>query len=129
MTKSYPKRFFTVSSVFLLIILFYSKGVYPAERSPEKKRSLDEQSMRSFFSIPFLSIVSVYRDFSGKAKPSLCNMHPSCSTYALDAVNKKGPFIGTLKTIDRLNRCGHDVGRYKSTWTERGVKYSDPVEN
>lgn len=128
LTKNAQLRRFFFSNLWIFI-LFISPVVGSAERPPAKKKSPDAQALESFFSIPFFSIVSVYRDFSGKAKPSLCNMHPSCSAYGVESVTKRGPFIGTLKTIDRLNRCGHDVERYPSTWTDRGVKYRDPVEN
>ena len=35
-------------------------------------------------------------------------MYPSCSEYALYAIDKHGALIGWIMTIDRLMRCGRD---------------------
>jgi len=34
-----------------------------------------------------------------------CTFSPSCSEYGMLAVKKKGPIIGILATLDRLQRC------------------------
>ena len=43
-----------------------------------------------------------------------CRFYPTCSQYALDAINKYGAITGTYYTVRRLSRChpwctgGHD---------------------
>ena len=37
-----------------------------------------------------------------------CNMIPSCSQYAVEAISKHGVLIGWIMTCDRLIRCGRD---------------------
>ena len=43
-----------------------------------------------------------------------CRFYPTCSQYALDAINKYGAITGTYYTVHRLSRChpwcagGHD---------------------
>jgi uncharacterized protein len=43
-----------------------------------------------------------------------CRFYPTCSQYALDAINKYGAFTGAYYTVRRLSRChpwcagGHD---------------------
>lgn len=37
--------------------------------------------------------------------PNVCRFYPSCSQYAVLAVEKYGLFRGTLHTADRLTRC------------------------
>jgi hypothetical protein len=43
-----------------------------------------------------------------------CRFYPTCSQYALDAINKYGAITGTYYTVCRLSRChpwcagGHD---------------------
>lgn len=43
-----------------------------------------------------------------------CRFYPTCSQYALDAINKYGAIHGTYYTVRRLSRChpwctgGHD---------------------
>ena len=34
-----------------------------------------------------------------------CRFQPTCSEYAIDAINKYGPLKGLIKTIWRLLRC------------------------
>lgn len=43
-----------------------------------------------------------------------CRFHPTCSTYAMEAIEKKGFFIGSWIAMKRLAKChpfhvgGHD---------------------
>jgi putative component of membrane protein insertase Oxa1/YidC/SpoIIIJ protein YidD len=37
-----------------------------------------------------------------------CPMHPHCSEYALEAIEKHGMILGWFMTCDRLMRCGRD---------------------
>ena len=46
----------------------------------------------------------------------VCRFHPSCSAYALAAVQAHGPFRGTWLALRRLGRC--------HPWTAGGY---DPV--
>ena len=45
---------------------------------------------------------------------SSCRFEPSCSSYAIEAINKHGAFKGLYLTVLRLGRChpwcegGHD---------------------
>lgn len=34
-----------------------------------------------------------------------CKYIPSCSNYAIDAINEYGAFVGSLKSIWRILRC------------------------
>ncbi|MBD3169032.1 MAG: membrane protein insertion efficiency factor YidD [candidate division Zixibacteria bacterium] len=37
--------------------------------------------------------------------PDTCRFHPSCSEYAMQAVEKHGAFKGGIKAVNRLLRC------------------------
>ena len=37
-----------------------------------------------------------------------CPMHPSCSSYSLEAFASHGPIMGWIMICDRLMRCGRD---------------------
>jgi len=51
-------------------------------------------------------LFSLYKLFiSSQDIPNVCRFHPSCSEYGLNQVNKKGWFVGSLATFDRLSRC------------------------
>lgn len=38
-------------------------------------------------------------------KPATCRYTPTCSTYAVQAVNKFGPFKGGMMALKRIGRC------------------------
>jgi putative membrane protein insertion efficiency factor len=51
-------------------------------------------------------LIRLYRKYLSprKGMPT-CRFTPTCSTYALQAYEKRGFFIGTLLTVGRICRC------------------------
>ena len=37
--------------------------------------------------------------------PSSCRYHPSCSSYAIEAIDRHGVITGTILALRRLGRC------------------------
>lgn len=59
-----------------------------------------------------------------------CSMVPSCSDYALQAIEKHGFLMGWIMGCDRLMRCGHDELYRSETLVRGGEVYCvDPVSN
>ena len=56
-----------------------------------------------------IQLVLVYRATLGRLLGGHCRFHPTCSQYAIDAVNKYGAARGAWKTVRRLARC-HPFG-------------------
>ena len=52
-----------------------------------------------------LLFVKFYRKFISPLKPPCCKYYPTCSTYALTALEKHGAFKGTVLAMWRLARC------------------------
>jgi putative membrane protein insertion efficiency factor len=50
-------------------------------------------------------LILLYRATLGKLLGGQCRFHPSCSQYAIDAVNKYGPLRGGWKALKRIGRC------------------------
>jgi putative membrane protein insertion efficiency factor len=50
-------------------------------------------------------IIRGYQNFGGMIFPRACRFYPSCSHYAIDAVEKYGAVKGGIKTILRIARC------------------------
>ena len=43
----------------------------------------------------------------------LCKFTPTCSNYAIEALNEKGVIKGSILTIKRIIRCNpHSIGGY-----------------
>jgi uncharacterized protein len=52
-----------------------------------------------------LALLWVYRHMISPLKPATCRYTPTCSTYAVQAVNKYGPFKGGMMALKRIGRC------------------------
>jgi uncharacterized protein len=46
-----------------------------------------------------------YQRFISPLTPPSCKFHPSCSSYAVTAIQRHGPLKGTTLSIYRLGRC------------------------
>ncbi len=52
-----------------------------------------------------IQLVLLYRVTLGRVMGGHCRYTPSCSQYAIDAVNKYGAFRGGWMAIKRIARC------------------------
>ncbi len=52
-----------------------------------------------------IALVKFYRRFISPLTPPTCRFVPSCSQYALEALEKYGAAKGTWLTVKRLSRC------------------------
>ena len=64
--------------------------------------------------------IRAYRALLSPLIPHTCRFTPSCSVYALEALNQHGPVKGLWLTVKRLGRC-HPI-----TWLG-GSSGFDPV--
>jgi uncharacterized protein len=50
--------------------------------------------------------IHFYRRYlSGFKRAPTCRFAPTCSAYALEAIEQRGPFVGSLKALWRILRC------------------------
>jgi putative membrane protein insertion efficiency factor len=49
--------------------------------------------------------IRLYRAVLAPALPKACRFHPSCSSYALEALEAHGALKGSWLTLRRLARC------------------------
>ena len=54
---------------------------------------------------PLIVLVRFYQYAIGPMLPPSCRYYPSCSTYALEALEKHGGLKGGWLTIRRIVRC------------------------
>ena len=66
-----------------------------------------------------LALIRFYRQYISPLTPPSCRFIPTCSAYALEAVEKYGAWKGGLLALRRLRKC-HPFHRQKS------IEY-DPV--
>lgn len=63
-----------------------------------------------------IALIKAYQYFLSPLLGNHCRFYPSCSHYAVEAIERHGALRGGLLTIARLSRC--------HPWHEGGV---DPV--
>lgn len=66
-----------------------------------------------------LALIRAYRTYISPGRPPCCRFIPTCSAYALEAVEKYGALKGGWLALRRISRC-HPFHRQKS------IEY-DPV--
>ncbi|KAA3602072.1 MAG: membrane protein insertion efficiency factor YidD [Candidatus Scalindua sp. AMX11] len=52
-----------------------------------------------------IKIIQIYQVLLAHLFNPSCRFSPSCSQYAIDAIEKRGIFVGVLKGIWRILRC------------------------
>ena len=52
-----------------------------------------------------IGAVKLYRKYISPLHKPCCRFYPTCSQYALTALEKYGAFKGTLLTVKRILRC------------------------
>ena len=57
----------------------------------------------------FIHLVLLYRATLGRLLGGHCRYVPSCSQYAMDAINKYGALLGAWRAAKRIARC-HPCG-------------------
>jgi putative membrane protein insertion efficiency factor len=61
--------------------------------------------VRSFLRYAFVAAIHGYRIAVSPLFPSSCRYHPTCSAYALEAIEKYGPLKGVWIGFKRIMRC------------------------
>lgn len=49
--------------------------------------------------------IRFYQIFISPLKPPTCRFYPTCSAYAIETIQKKGPVKGTWLAIKRIAKC------------------------
>lgn len=53
----------------------------------------------------FIIMIRGYQRFISPLTPPACRFTPTCSQYALEAIQKYGPFHGCVLALKRIMRC------------------------
>ncbi|YAL84716.1 membrane protein insertion efficiency factor YidD [Dermacoccaceae bacterium W4C1] len=68
--------------------------------------------------MPLVWLVRIYQRFISPALPPSCRFTPSCSAYAVTALQRHGVFKGSWLAIRRIARC--------HPWNPGGVDHVPP---
>lgn len=50
-------------------------------------------------------LIGIYRKYISPLKKPCCRFYPTCSVYAIDAINKYGAVKGSFIATKRIVRC------------------------
>lgn len=50
-------------------------------------------------------LIKLYRKYISPLKPACCRFYPTCSQYAIEAIEKYGVLKGGFMAIKRILRC------------------------
>ncbi|SFB89046.1 hypothetical protein SAMN05660443_0760 [Marinospirillum celere] len=53
----------------------------------------------------FIGLVRFYQYFISPLKPPSCRFYPTCSSYAVEALQVHGPIKGLWLTLKRVGKC------------------------
>ncbi len=63
------------------------------------------EKIKKMMAIPFVWLIWFYKAAISPLLPPSCRFYPSCSTYAVEALEKHGIFKGLYLTVRRIVRC------------------------
>ena len=61
--------------------------------------------LRQLMLLPLLGLVKFYQMAISPYKMASCRFSPTCSQYALEALQKHGPVMGLFLALQRIIRC------------------------
>jgi putative membrane protein insertion efficiency factor len=85
---------------------FFS-GTPPADSRPETPNATlrTSTSWEKPLTVALLGIIAVYRKWISPLLGPSCRFHPTCSSYASEAIVQHGPLRGSVYALGRLARC------------------------
>ena len=83
-----------------------------SEGSVHEPVSVLFQGFSSLLAAILLGFIALYRKWISPVLGPSCRFHPTCSSYATEAIVRYGPFHGTARALGRIARCHpfHDGG-------------------
>jgi hypothetical protein len=96
------------SGLLIILLLFLGSSPVFAFFSPWDCSDTSSHKQDIITSLPEIAGISVIRFYqttiSPQLRPNKCNFTPSCSNYALQAINKYGGVSGMVMAFERLSR-------------------------
>lgn len=72
-------------------------------------------------------LFTTYKNYISPQDMSSCVFHPSCSSYAMQAIKHENPFVAYVKIFDRLTRCHPLIKQEQYPYNKKTGLYDDPI--
>ena len=76
-----------------------------------------------------IGLIKLYKKFISPIKPNCCRFTPTCSSYAIEAFEKRGFFVGLILTVWRILRCNPFCRGGYDPVPERGFRNPRPKDD
>jgi putative membrane protein insertion efficiency factor len=96
----------------------------PASDREETPAQKTDASSCEYF---LVQAITFYQQYISPVIGDRCQMYPSCSSYAVEAIKKHGCLIGSVMTSDRLIHEANETDHARSIEKEGELGYDDPV--
>jgi putative membrane protein insertion efficiency factor len=94
---------------------------------PIGEDKLEQENDASSCGYILIKAIKFYQHYVSPVIGDRCQMYPSCSSYALQAIKKHGCLIGSVMTSDRLIHEANETDHAPFIEKEGGSGYYDPV--
>ncbi len=74
-------------------------------RAEPRAEAAEVRTFGSILSLPLVWAIRLYQVLISPLLPQQCRFYPSCSAYAVTALQRFGPLKGSWLAIRRLGRC------------------------
>lgn len=71
----------------------------------KSKAKHSQFSLKKILISPFIALVRFYQVAISPYTPSTCRYTPTCSQYTIEALQKRGLFVGSWLAIKRIFSC------------------------
>ena len=123
-------------TIIFLLISFSVFGQTAAEvdqmmnlNSSSKAESYSyARNAKNEYELMFSSMFLFYKNFISSQDGAHCTFTPSCSVYALKAIQKQGTLVGLMNFFDRFARCNGFSSEHYEIDREHNLLI-DPVKN
>ncbi len=129
------KQIFTIIPFLLISIINYSQTREDIERFKDLNIKTEDKSKYEFArkydsDIKFLvsRLFLFYKAFVSSQDAGSCTFTPSCSEYAMMAIQNQGFILGTINFFDRFTRC-NGLSPELYPINEETHKLDDPPRN
>jgi len=85
----------------------------------EKDKRTISRLLKSAVRFLLIGFIRFYQYFVSPIFPKQCRFYPSCSVYAIEAIERFGPLEGFLMAMWRIFRC--------APWSQGG--YDPPIKS
>lgn len=82
-----------------------------------------------FGTAPLRTAIHFFQHYISPVDGPRCPMYPTCSAYALQALERHGPLLGVMLTVDRLFHETDAAEHHHPVQVGNRLRFYDPVAN